>query len=356
MVTINLIFILSITSLNVYSEQWSIDTAQEWYKQQGWLVGCNFIPSTAENTIEMWQDETFDPITIDVELGYAQNIGFNIVRVFLHYLLWQDDPTGFKKNLKTYLKIADSHKIRTMFVLFDDCWNLEGHLGPQETPIPGVHNSRWVQCPGDAEVKNSTVYPILASYVIDILTCFRDDPRVVIWDLYNEPGNSGHGLDTLPLLQYVFLWARKANTTQPLTSGLWGYGDDLKMLNMFQVDNSDIITFHSYFDLDGFKNIYQWVLDKVGDRPCFCSEYMARLLNCTFETHLPYMKFINVGAINWGLVSGKTQTIYPWGSPPYSPPPKVWFHDIFNKNGSPFDDAEVLLIRNLTMPSFDYFK
>ena len=342
------VLVLAITTSTVNNQQWSVEKAQEWYKEQGWLVGCNFIPSTAENTIEMWQEETFDIKTIDLELSYAQDLGFNIVRVFLHYLVWQQNPIGFKQRMNTFLKIASSHQIKTMFVLFDDCWNKEAHLGPQEPPIPGVHNSRWVQCPGDSEVTNSTVYDTLSNYVIDVLTSFNEDPRIAIWDLYNEPGNSDHGLSTLPLLELVFMWARFANTKQPLTSGLWGYGDDLAKLNMFQVNNSDIITFHSYFDLNGFKNIYQWVVERVGERPAFCSEYMARLLNCTFQTHLPYMKQINVGAINWGLVSGKTQTIYPWGSPPYSPPPKIWFHDILYKNGSAFNVIEVELIRNLT--------
>ena len=344
------IFILTITTSTINNQQWSVEKAQEWYKEQGWLVGCNFIPSTAENTIEMWQEETFDIKTIDLELSYAQDLGFNIVRVFLHYLFWQQNPIGFKQRIKKFLKIASSHKIKTMFVLFDDCWNKEAHLGPQEPPIPSVHNSRWVQCPGDSEVTNSTVYQTLSNYVIDLLTSFGEDSRVAIWDLYNEPGNSDHGLTTLPLLELVFMWARSANTKQPLTSGLWRYGDDFAKLSMFQVNNSDIITFHSYFDLNGFKDIYQWVVERVGERPVFCSEYMARLLNCTFQTHLPYMKQINVGAINWGLVSGKTQTIYSWGSPPYSPPPKIWFCDILYQNGSAFNVSEVELIRNLTKP------
>ena len=59
-----------------------------------------------------------------------------------------------------------------------------------------------------------------------------------------------------------------------------------------------------------------------------------------FATHLPFLKKENVGAYNWGLVSGKTQTIYPWDSwtKPYDAEPKIWFHDIFRKDGSPFDE------------------
>ena len=92
----------------------------------------------------MWQAETFDTSTIDRELGYAESIGFSVVRVFLHPLLWMQDPAGFKSRIDQFLSIANSHKIKTMLVMFDDCWNPEGFLGPQPNPIPGVHNSQWV--------------------------------------------------------------------------------------------------------------------------------------------------------------------------------------------------------------------
>lgn len=56
-----------------------------------------------------------------------------------------------------------------------------------------------------------------------------------------------------------------------------------------------------------------------------------------------------VGAINWGLVSGKTNTIFPWGSPEGASEPKVWFYDIFRKDGTPFDQEEIDVIRQYTI-------
>jgi len=160
---------LSFVALIDARDRWSVEQAYQWWGQQPWYMGCNFIPSTAVNTLEMWQAETFDAATIDRELGYAQNLGFNIARVFLHHLVWQQDPKAFKTRLDQFLQIADSHKIKVMFVLFDDCWNPEGYLGPQPAPIPGVHNSQWVQAPGQAEYTNTTLFPVFQQYVNDII-------------------------------------------------------------------------------------------------------------------------------------------------------------------------------------------
>jgi len=56
-------------------ERWSAEKANAWYDRLPWLVGCNFIPSTAVNQLEMWQAETFDADTIDRELGWAKGVG-----------------------------------------------------------------------------------------------------------------------------------------------------------------------------------------------------------------------------------------------------------------------------------------
>jgi hypothetical protein len=83
---------------------------------------------------------------------------------------------------------------------------------------------------------------------------------------------------------------------------------------------------------------------------------MARPLNCTFEDILPLFKQYNVGAYNWGLVAGKTQTHCAWDSWETTEPaqePEVWFHDIFRSNGEPYSSAEVEFIRNITTKKQD---
>lgn len=325
---------------------WTAQQANDWYAKQPWLVGCNFIPSTAINELEMWQADTFDAATIDRELGWAQGLGFNIVRVYLHNVAWETDKEGFKKRIDQFLQIADKHKIKVLFVLFDDCWNPDPKPGKQPEPKPGVHNSGWVQAPGPARVVDSTTWASLEAYTKDILTTYKDDTRVVIWDLYNEPGNSDMLNKTLPLLKKVFSWAWSVRPSQPLTSGTWNYGEGFKDLNAYQLANSDVITFHNYSDP---KNLEAEILQlqKIG-RAFICTEYMARTNNSTFEKNLPVFKKYKVGAINWGLVSGKSNTIFPWGSKEGSPEPAVWFHDIFRKDGTPYDKKEVALIRQLT--------
>src|SRR5260221_9872158 len=127
------------------SGRWSDERAKEWYAKQGWLVGSNYNPATASNELEMWQAETFDAKRIDLELGWAEGIGLNTMRVFLHDLPWQQDAAGFTKRIDTFLQIAAKHHIKPLFVRFDSCWDSEPRLGKQHAPRPGVHNSGWVQ-------------------------------------------------------------------------------------------------------------------------------------------------------------------------------------------------------------------
>lgn len=324
---------------------WSEEQANEWYQQWGWLRGADFLPSTAINQLEMWQAETFDTATINRELGWAEDIGMNSMRVYLHHLAWKIDPDGFKKRVDQYLDIASRHNISTLFVFFDDVWNPTYQAGKQPDPKPGIHNSGWVRDPGDLLLSDTTLYVTLEKYVKDILTHFADDERIVLWDLYNEPGNSGYGNKSMPLLKKVFQWGREVNPSQPLSVGVWN--KNLVDLGEYQLKNSDVITYHNYSDPTTHE---QWIdsLRSYG-RPLICTEYMARTRNSLFKDILPLLKNENVGAYNWGLVAGKSNTIYAWDTPmPDGKEPKVWFHDIFRKDGTPYDVKEVELYKELT--------
>ena len=324
--------------------RWTEEQAKIWAEETGWLRGSNFIPSNAINQLEMWQAETFDTATINRELGYAERLGFNVMRVYLHHKAWQQDPDGFKDRLNTYLSISSNHKIRTLFVFFDDCWNKKSTIGRQPDPKPGIHNSGWVQDPGQKESSDSTYFPLLEEYVKDIMNHFGSDKRIVMWDLYNEPGNSGKADSSMNLLKNVFLWARQTRAMQPVTSAIWI--DRLPNLSRFQLENSDIITYHNY-NKDSSMTAEIESLRKY-NRPLVCSEYMARTNGSRFENILPLLKKEKVGAINWGLVSGKTNTIYRWGDTAHvdGSEPDPWFHDIFRKDGKAYQQAEVDLIRN----------
>jgi hypothetical protein len=324
---------------------WTKEQANEWYKQWGWLRGSDFIPSTAINQLEMWQAETFDTVTIDRELGWAEDIGMNSMRVYLHHAAWEIDQAGFKERMNQYLAIADRHHISTLFTIFDDCWNPTYQTGKQPEPKTGIHNSGWIRDPGDILYTDSTVIQTLELYVKDVLTTFRADKRIVLWDLYNEPGNSNYGNKSMDLLQKVFQWGREVNPTQPLSVGVWN--DDLKDLNQYQLENSDVITYHNYSKPENHKALID-TLRKYG-KPLICTEYMARTRGSLFENIMPLLKQENVGAYNWGLVAGKTNTMYAWDAPmPDGQEPKIWFHDIFRKDGTPFSPGEIQLIKSLT--------
>lgn len=338
--------LLFITSTVAQTNKWSASKAKEWYAKQGWLRGSNFQPSTAINQLEMFQEATFDVATIDRELGWAQDLGFNVMRVYLHHLLWTADKEGFKKRLDKYLDISHKHGIKTLFVFFDDCWNDTAWVGTQPIPKTGIHNSGWVRDPGTMLYHYPDTIQTLKAYVTDILTTFKDDKRILMWDLYNEPGNSAQFEKSMPLLQQVFDWARKVNPSQPVTAGLWNNGIKYQNLNKFQLDNSDIITYHNYNYID----IHQHAIDslKKFGRPLICTEYMARTNASLFQLILPLLKKENIGAINWGFVSGKTNTIYAWSKPmPDGQEPELWFHDIFRKDGSPYSKDEVAFIKKL---------
>lgn len=326
-------------------ELWSKEKANEWYATKGWLAGSNFTPSTAINQLEMWQAESFDTATINRELGWANSIGFNVMRVFLHHLAWQVDQEGFKNRMRTYLDIAEKHQVQTMFVFFDDVWDSVYQAGKQRAPKPGIHNSGWVRDPGKLYYDSPAVVSLLETYVKDVLNTFKNDKRVLLWDLYNEPGNSGYGDKSLDLLSRTFLWARQVNPDQPLSAGVWK--PELTQLNAFQLNNSDVITYHNYNKEDEHKLVID-SLKKYG-RPLICTEYMARTRGSRFSNIMPLLKQENVGAINWGFVAGKTNTIYAWDTPmPDGREPKVWFHDIFRKDGTPYSKEEITLIKSLT--------
>lgn len=326
--------------------RWDADRAWAWYRGLPWLVGCNFIPSSASNQLEMWQAATFDPATIDRELGLAAGLGFNVIRVYLHDLLWHPDPDAFMQRVDRFLDLAASHGLHCILVIFDGVWHNRSYVGPQPDPIPGVHNSRWLQSPSSPEVVDRTTWPRLREYVQGVLARLGDDDRVLMWDLYNEPGNEGLLGNALPLLQETFGWAREVAPTQPLTAGNWNRAAPFDELNRYQGLASDVTTFHSYEDAETVGRLIE-ELGHLG-RPVICTEYLARTTDSYFETHLPLFRDAGVGCLNWGLVAGRTQTYYPWGSPPGAPEPAVWYHDIFRADGTPYDEAEVELIRAVT--------
>jgi len=358
------LMIFASSMVRAQESRWTEEQANHWYGDQPWLVGANFLPSDAVNELEMWQPETFNPTEIDRELGWAEGMGMNTMRVFLHNLLWEKDAKGFKERIDKFLAIAAKHHIRPIFVLFDSCWDPDPKLGPQRPPIPGVHNSGWVQAPGRKMLGDPQQHPRLRDYVQGVVGAFANDPRILAWDVWNEPDNdnaSSYGsielknkreliLDVLP---EAFAWARSAHPVQPLTSGIWTGDwsslDKMSSVSRLQIERSDVISFHNYDWPEGFEGR---ILElQQFHRPLLCTEYMARGAGSTFDTILPIAKKYNVAAINWGLDKGKSQTYLPWDSwqrPYVLIKPTLWFHDVFYEDGTPYRQREVDIMRSLS--------
>ncbi|MGA2378600.1 MAG: cellulase family glycosylhydrolase [Spirochaetia bacterium] len=350
----------------IHGRQWSAERSNAWYAGRPWIAGANFVPRSAINELEMWQADTFDPDEIDREMGLAEELGFNAMRTFLHDLAWKEDPAEFFSRVDRYLQIASRHGIATMLVLFDSVWDPDPHAGRQHDPVPGRHNSGWVQSPGGYALSHVSEYPRLESYVKQTIQRYARDPRVLAWDIMNEPDNTNRSsyagrepadktIYAYRLLVSAYGWAREIDPDQPITAGVWHneWGQDMLLLDFerFQLTSSDIIMFHCY-DPPAEMSRRIMSLNNIG-RPLICTEYMARPRGSTFQAVMPHLKKEKVGAINWGFVSGKSQTIYPWDSwqQAYPGEPKVWFHDIFRGDGTPYSADETELIRSLTGPS-----
>ncbi len=344
------------------SARWSEEKAWEWHQTNGWMAGTNFNPSTSINQLEFFQEETFDMETIDRELGWSAELGMKLHRVYIHNLLWDQDSLGFLSRLESYLETSNKYNIKTMIVLLDDVWNPEPKLGKQPDPIPFVHNSGWVQAPGVAILGDSLRHKELKNYIKGVVRHFAKDDRIIAWDLYNEPDNVANqpglkefeikdkAIYTFSLLKKVVGWVREVNPSQPVTMGLWkgsdwGEMDKLRPLERFMVKNSDVISFHSY---DGPEATLEKIEAlKIYNRPIICSEYLARTNGSTFESILPILKENEVHAINWGFVSGKTNTIFPWSSwtEKMDSIPKIWHHDIYRTDKTPFSENEISFLK-----------
>lgn len=336
------------------NDRWSPERAWNWYNQQPWPCGFNYVPANAISYTEMWMGYNFDPGLIDAEMALAQDIGFNCVRVVLPFVVWEREPEAFKQRLEKFLEICHRRGLRLMPALFDDCAFgpiTDPVFGRQPEVVRGFYGNGWTPSPGHGMVRDPSTWPRLEKYVSDLVGAFKDDPRLWVWDLYNEPTNgvstgrtcSPLGDVSLPLVEKTFEWARGSNPSQPLTVGEWN--ENTRLTGMAR-ELSDIITFHDYSKPESLKNHIRTI--KSLDRPAICTEWLNRNAGSTVAECLPVLRRENIGAIHWGLVNGKTQTHLNWGHLPGEPEPEIWQHDLFYRDHTPYDAAEIELLKAAT--------
>ncbi len=353
-------------------ERWTEAEARSWWSSKPWICGFNFLPSSSVNFLEMWHADTFDRATIERELAWASEIGFNALRINLHYLVWKNDRDGLLERLDWLIGVADALGLATVPCPFDDCGfgGFEPTYGPQPEPVHGVHNSRAVASPGRQLLLEPSEWTGFEAYVRDVVRTFRTDHRVLFWDLYNEPGNrmvfeTGgsrvHHPDfseaSLRLMRACFEWSREIAPDQPLTVGAWTTPPPGTTEDPYQTEIdrsalalSDIVTFHAYWDASHVRRFLAYL--SRYDRPMFCTEWMARPVGSTIAGQLELFRSQSIGCFQWGLVKGRTQTYLPWpedlvaahgGTADRS----IWFHDILDVNGHAYDPEEVATLRRL---------
>jgi len=315
---------------------WDNKKAWQWFENQPVLKGANYIPRTAINSVEMWRSLTFDPVTIDEEFNWAAAYNYSSMRVFLNYIVWKHDPEGMLKRFEMFLKIAEKHSISIIPVFFDDCcfaMRLEPWFIEQDGIREGMYNSGWVPSPGYGISNDTAQFGELKEFVQDFVSRYRNDKRIILWDVYNEPGPFFDKTQSFALAKASMGWVRELKPIQPVTVGVFNNPASKEFMEL-----SDIITIHYYGQPAGF---IKFLEDHENlNRPVICTEWMFRTTGSTADKLLPVFMKYKIGCYHWGLVAGKIM---------YHPFPEVWRHHVFFPDGSVYDKEEMNLILN-----FDY--
>lgn len=349
-------------------EQWSRERAWKWYNDRAWLRGCNYMSSDCVNRIDQWQEYGFEEHlkTADEELELAAKTGFNTIRIILEYYVWEQQHDGFMERLERFLAMAWHHGISCMIVLGNDCMQPKemtkpSYFGEQSFDI-GYHGGRKQS---QHEIFGGMGYHLLDEpelalrhyeWVREIISTYKNDERVVMWDLYNEPGNAKRDVVTLPHLKKYYEIAREIDPIQPLTSCTWRISPDrekeIPAIERYALENSDIISYHNYHTYEDNIRIIKRLKDDY-ERPIVNTEWLARCLHNTVQELFPLFYLEKVGCYNWGFVAGKYQTYEPWNSTwqRYDADPSIdvdftkWFHDLYRPSHRPYDPKEIEIIK-----------
>lgn len=332
-------------------ERKSMEDTQAWHRARPWQMGYNFVPTYAVNDVEFWMNDTFDIDTIRKELRVGAGIGFTSVRVFLPYIVWQHEGEVFERHFDEFLQAAADVAMSVVPVLFDDCaFDVSADTGAAD-PVWGRQPDvcadrrnlgRWVPSPGFAVQDDPDALEACGAYVKALVGGHRDDDRILLWDLYNEPGNTGRFNQCLPLLTRAFAWARECDPSQPLTVGPWLDIPELDEVARVCLEQSDIISFHSYLTVDGIRA----QLDRYAQdgRPVIVTEWFNRISSSLPETVLPLLYERNVWCWQWGLIGGRGHDNYSSLDKPDGT--MLWQHDLLDSEGHIYDEAQLRLIRS----------
>ena len=348
-------------------KRWSKEKAWKWYNSHTWIRGCNYMSADCVNRVDQWQALHFEERmkTTEEELRLMRELGFNSVRLILEYVVWEKEHDSFLTRFERYISLLDKYGISAMIVLANDCmppktelWKMPD-IGEQAYDV-GYHggrkHSQHGRHAGPAPHYYFDEHESCEKYfemVNEIVTLYKNDPRILMWDLFNEPGNSQRSGITLPILKRMVEVVRKINPSQPLTIGAWCCDKNYEFSmpeDVFAIENSDIITYHNYSTYEEHVRVIKHL--KKFDRPLINTEWLARCTGNTVFENFPLFYLENIGCYNWGFVAGKYQTYEPYeahwqwyGEDKRAPIDFTkWFHDLYRPSLRPYDPRETELI------------
>lgn len=360
------------------SGKWSRDKAWEWYNSRPWIRGFNGYPSNCANKVAIWQEYNHDEVErqIEYEFDLAKKTGFNAVRAILSFEVWLYQHDSFMNNLERYLALASKYGIGVMIVLGNDClvpkelyafklgeqkvdWGY--HSGLKRGQHAGCHTTHGYALHDEPEYAEKFI-----QMVNEISAKYAKDERILIWDVWNEPGNSMRGDLSLEIMEKSFAAIRSHGNIQPATAGAYRYAShgqfrvDAK-IELRALELSDIVSFHCYQPVDDLVGIIEALREDYG-RPIINSEWLNRIFENSIHRIMPIFYLENIGSFHWGLIQGYSQTYEPVlpiydmadADPKYDT--RLWMHDLYHFNGRPYDKSEIELIQTLSKMADEKFE
>lgn len=350
--------------------QWTCEEANAWYAEYPWIRGCNFIGSDCANRRDMWQSYKNDErmATADRELALAEKTGFNTVRLIMDFDVWLQERESYMEILEKYIALCAAHGQSVMLTLTAEAQLPRGDfadfkpktLGEQNYAL-GYHQGRGPLPPEEAAkapyhwLENPALKDKFLTMIRDIVGRYAHDGRVIVWNVYNEPGITIRER-SIPLLNMIFETVRSLDPDQPLAADIWrgidfNTGLPKTAEERLSLELSDIISYHSYTTFPQMVLLIEAL--KKFNRPLFCTEWLNRINHSNVKELYPLFHIENIANYCWGFVVGKTQTNEPWENlwKQYYDPNKhvdydftVWQHDLFRANLRPYDPKETELI------------
>jgi hypothetical protein len=274
------------------------------------MRGANYVPSYARNDVAIWMD--YDSAVIDRELGYAQRLNLNTVRIFLNQAVFERDPNTFLERLEDFLSLCEKYQIRAMPVLFDSCFD------PQTVDLTDYRNRSWMPSPGFSRLSEAD-RPAMAEYIHAVVGGHRNDQRIALWDVMNEPESTAkygdfeqHGRQTInDFVRWSLRRVREEDPSQPLTVG-WAS----PTLNLVSIDLVDVICIHLYCPHQDLRRLIQESQEwgRLHEKPVILNEFVGQP-HQPIEHALEIVTERKIGWVFWELMLGKTQ--FTQGSAPY---------------------------------------